>query len=296
MEYSNSKIKFNEFYNNYYGHTSQNLQSIISSFKNKKNFIYLVGDSSLDNKHWILSKIAKAVNGYERIISPPKSVMDISYHLNSVLIENESNYVCVNCAVEESTIGMREGGNLLEQDVIVRDNITSEDILIVSIGGNDVVLKPKCQTIMKMLWLSKISKTGSIIDGSAWGLGYFINLFKNKIEEYIQNICPIGRRPKKIMVCMIYYPHEKRGGWADTSLKFLNYNSNPSHLKSIISSVYELATKQINIEGSEVIPVKLFEILDSRIESNDYVERVEPSETGGRKMAEAFFDLIKNNK
>ena len=43
--------------------------------------------------------------------------------------------------------------------------------------------------------------------------------------------------------------------------------------------------------GSEVIPIPLFHPLNGRI-SGDYVARVEPSATGGRKMAEYMLDAI----
>jgi len=129
-----------------------------------------------------------------------------------------------------------------------------------------------------MLWISKISSKNSIKNGTAWGMGHFIDLLKNKIEDYINNMCPEDRRPDKILVCMIYYPHEKRGGWAENTLKHLNYYENPKNLQLIISSAYEYATKNIKIKGSKVIPVKLFDILNPDKESDDYVERVEPSE------------------
>ena len=49
----------------------------------------------------------------------------------------------------------------------------------------------------------------------------------------------------------------------------------------------------IRINGSEVIPVPLFNVLDGK-RSEDYVARVEPSAIGGRKMAEFLLDLIES--
>lgn len=49
---------------------------------------YLAGDSSLDNKYWILDKSVPAVNGYEDVLQPPVAVPDVSHHLNAILAEN----------------------------------------------------------------------------------------------------------------------------------------------------------------------------------------------------------------
>jgi len=48
--------------------------------------------------------------------------------------------------------------------------------------------------------------------------------------------------------------------------------------------MYELATKQVQIEGVKVEPCALFEIMDGKNEE-DYTARVEPSAEGGRKIA-----------
>jgi len=91
---------------------------------------------------------------------------------------------------------------------------------------------------------------------------------------------------------MIYYPDEKvTGGWADGTLKLLGYDADPGKVQELISTVFELATKQIQVEGTTVVPVPLFEVLDSK-DTEDFVQRVEPSVQGGRKMGEAFVRAI----
>ena len=59
----------------------------------------------------------------------------------------------LNTAVEATTLTRRAGGfsccclpscgELLEQDTFIRDNLKSEDYLVVSIGGNDIALAPR---------------------------------------------------------------------------------------------------------------------------------------------------------
>jgi hypothetical protein len=46
----------------------------------------------------------------------------------------------------------------------------------------------------------------------------------------------------------------------------------------------------------QVVPVPLFEVLDPSPSSNDYLQRVEPSVQGGKKMASHFLHVIENNK
>ena len=50
----------------------------------------------------------------------------------------------------------------------------------------------------------------------------------------------------------------------------------------------------IQISGCNVIPIPLFETLDGKTTS-DYVARVEPSCTGGRKIAECLLEAIECN-
>jgi hypothetical protein len=63
----------------------------------------------------------------------------------------------------------------------------------------------------------------------------------------------------------------------------MQYNQNPKKLQSIISQLFELATKQIQIPGTTVTGIPLFRILDGK-DPTDYIERVEPSAKGGKKM------------
>ena len=155
MERGNVKISSHRFYNNYKGHDVKDLEMMRNYFleKNgKQKFIYLAGDSSLDNKYWIKQNIEYAVNGYDDILEPPKSICDICYHMN-----NQTNeYVTINCAVEESTLAERKYGRLLSQDNFIKENIRENDVLIVSVGGNDIALKPSLSTIWNLLLLMKL--------------------------------------------------------------------------------------------------------------------------------------------
>jgi hypothetical protein len=279
------------YYNNYHGHTTSDLQQVYDGLLQqdpKRNFIYLAGDSSLDNKYWLGGQTVDACNGYEKLFN--KMVPDVCYHLNRALVGKR--YAAINCAVEESTIRARDGG-LLAQDQFIRDHITENDILIVSLGGNDIALSPSIKTIWNMVVLLGINKVETIKKGPehTWGMKHFIDLFGDGIRNYILRV--IGdKRPKKIMVCMIYFPDEKKtGSWADKTLGYLGYNDNPTALQEMIKSVFVHATSKITIPGSIVCPVPIFSVMNGK-NSDDYVQRVEPSWEGGRKMAKLFAKSI----
>jgi hypothetical protein len=93
---------------------------------------------------------------------------------------------------------------------------------------------------------------------------------------------------------MIYFLDEKAtGSWADTALGALGYNSNPAQVQTLIRRMFELATRTVSIPGTEVIPFPLFDVLNGK-DTTDYRERVEPSPSGGSKMASALLDSILN--
>lgn len=285
-----NKISSFSYYSNYYGHKTDHLKLLIPFLrKRSKGLIFLAGDSSNDNKHWIrYEQMVDSVNGYEHILDPPKSYSDITYHLNKCLEEKRIKYCAVNCAVEEASLGEKKY-KLTSQDRIIQENISENDILIVSIGGNDIALKPSLSTIwniIKMLYLNETSVIKNY-PSSVWGLPYFIDMFGASTEDYILKLIN-GKKPKKIIINMIYYPDERKtGSWADRVLGYLGYNDDPIKLQTAIKTIFEQATSKINIDNIEVIPFASFKILDGKT-SSDYVQRVEPSSEGGKKIAQAW--------
>lgn len=322
------KIPASSFYWNYHGQRIEDLHALISSLKGQGcgSFVWLAGDSSLDNKHWLFNGekddpvmlyhdevAAPALNGYENVLAPQRMMRDVCYWVNKELHEarrikgTEMPLTCaVNTAIEESTLGERVGndGALLPQDEFLRDHLTEQDVLIVDVGGNDIALRPTAWTGINMAALLYLSCTPIIrrcsfvwAPCSGWyfgfplGLGYFVNMFRHRATEYIEKLVA-KRKPKKVIVCMLYYLDEApSGGWADNVLKILGYDRNPAKLQAVIKRVFELATSKIKLEGTEVVPFPLFVPLNGK-DPGDYVQRVEPSAEGGRKMAEALVPVI----
>ena len=297
-----SKIKTNPFFFEWKGHPVSDVAGLhkkIVELWPAKPIIYLAGDSSLDNKYWVPS--SSGPNGsplpveipeiYQVAFDPPSPKPDVAFWLNHALGERATT---LNLAVEESMLRERDNV-LLEHDEFIRDNIRAQDILIVSIGANDIALRPTFATVRHMLKLAWFTPRRLLEQKSGSGLGYLTSLFKDQIEAYVSQLVE-KQKPRAVVVCMIYYPLEaaasKQKSWADLPLKALGYNSYPGQLQAVIRAMYDLATKSVKLDGTEVVPCPLFEVMDGKCEE-DYVARVEPSSDGGRKMASLFKGLLK---
>lgn len=288
------KINRSRFYFEWKGHQIQDLETfhaITTAHRPDKPIVYLAGDSSLDNKYWVSSDPA-AVDVpeiYHHALDKPSPKPDVAFWLNSFLGEKAT---CINTAVEESMLRQRDA-SLLAHDIFIRDHITSRDILIVSVGANDIALKPLPRTIAHMLHLAWATPRSSLEKGTAYSLEYFKHLFGDKVQDYVDRLTA-KTPPRAVIVCMIYFPLEAglgQTGWADKQLMALGYNTWPGQLQAAIRALYETATRGIEIEGTEVIPCALHEVLDGKT-AGDYTARVEPNENGGKKMAQKFVELL----
>lgn len=323
------KVSSRAYYGEYHGHLPSHLNAVHHALRQLKgngdegsSLMFLAGDSSLDNKYWLSEERSAKGLPYDTVLEPPRMKPDIAYWLTKECKKRENGVVgaiaAINGAIEESTVADRFCGALRAQDIFIRDHIRSNDILVVSVGGNDIALRPNCCTICNMLGLICCTPTKCIEKGCAQPLpcdeccpcgcgagclstvcscppcgGYFAHLFKSRITAYIDRLTS-KTRPKAIAVCMIYYPDEQpSGSWADPILSLLGYNSNPTKLQLLIRKIYAEATSKILIPNTTVVPVALFDELDGS-NSRDYVARVEPSVTGGEKMAKLISDRLED--
>mmetsp|Transcript_117899 Transcript_117899/g.263563 ORF Transcript_117899/g.263563 Transcript_117899/m.263563 type:complete len:327 (+) Transcript_117899:90-1070(+) len=308
------------FLSEYHGHRVSDLSLVLNELRQRHDaVIFLAGDSSLDNKFWLHGQVS-AINGYEAVISPPTVKPDVCYHLNvEAMTHPNSKICCINTAIEATSLNDRAFCHLLAQDRFIRDNIGPEDTLVVSIGGNDIALVPvlcTCVNIVPLVCCTPIACLEAYgcacppnlrIDGGCFccglpgclaglfgcppGLGYFADMFGNRVQNYIEQLVSVTK-PRKVIVSMIYFPDEvASGSWADGALSALCYDCYPYRLQAAIRKVYEVGTSRIRITGTEVVPFPLFETLDGKT-SADYEQRVEPSTQGGQKIAQALMRLI----
>ncbi|KAJ6790031.1 hypothetical protein PWT90_05258 [Aphanocladium album] len=299
-----AKINTSRFYFEYKGHQIADITAffdIATAQRPGAPIVYLAGDSSLDNKYWLPStspgsEHAVPTNSvpeiYTLTLKQPYPKADVAFWLNHLL---GARATALNLSVEASLLRERHGTALQEHDTFIRDHITSGDVLIVSVGGNDIAMKPSFWTILHMLWLAWLTPMSSIRSGRAWVLRYFVSMFKTQVEAYVVKMVA-NRKPRGVIVCMIYYPMEAQEGlppsWADRALGALGYNKQPEKLQAGIRQMYEQATRNIQVEGVPVKACPLFEAMDGKT-AGDYVERVEPSVEGGRKMSQLLVPLIK---
>ena len=126
------------------------------------------------NQMHVPSFTAAAVNGYEDVLQPTRMVMDVSYWLNRTAEERfgRGRFCTINASVEESTLADRDG-SLLEQDAFLRDAVGPGDVVVLSVGGNDIALRPTKATIVWMLALTR-SPVWAIKAGVAPGFSYFV--------------------------------------------------------------------------------------------------------------------------
>eukprot|EP00656_Telonema_subtile_P025353 TRINITY_DN27439_c0_g1_i1.p1 TRINITY_DN27439_c0_g1~~TRINITY_DN27439_c0_g1_i1.p1 ORF type:complete len:334 (+),score=42.70 TRINITY_DN27439_c0_g1_i1:156-1157(+) len=317
-----SHIDARTYYQEYHGHPVPHLETALGAMRAEKQIIFLAGDSSLDNKFWFQDR-APACNGYEDILQPPVMKQDVCYWLNKEAEDQRAPVCCVNTAVEATSLNSRSFCSLCPQDEFIRNNIGDDDILVVSVGGNDIALAPllcTCANITPLMCCTPeiciekcscahppnvyrcMSDPGCVMCGLpgclaglvGWplGFGYFVDLFKNRVGHYVERLVE-KRKPRKVIICMIYYLEETggQGSWADPALTCLGYQCCPSKLQAVIRRVYEEGTSQIKIEGTEVVPFALFRVLDGKT-STDYLQRVEPSPSGGQKIAKALMEEI----
>ena len=268
----------------------------------RRRVLWLLGDSSLDNKFWLRfcppPRRAQPCNGYERALRPGHLMhRDVCYWLNRAALRAPGlDLVTINAAVEASTLGERSGScggpRLLPQDLFAAAHMLPGDVLCVSVGGNDVAMRPTMLTTLAMLTLSRASPD-SVTSGRAWGLRYLVRLFRDGLRTYLGHVlgdCPVAA----VLVCCVYYPSLGGGGtsWADPALRVLGYDHDPTRLQSVLREIFERAVSDVRVPGIPVVPVPLFEFLDPGCPA-DYVARVEPSVVGGRKLAEGILAQLR---
>lgn len=140
------KVSARAYYSEFHGHRVRDLENVLPVLRAKSSrLIWTAGDSSLDNKYWVEEE-ASAIGAYKDVLEPARSIQDVTYWLNyhcqnSKKKSPRKQTAAINAAVEATTLNERTF-QLRPQDIFLRDNIQADDVLIVSIGGNDIAMKP----------------------------------------------------------------------------------------------------------------------------------------------------------
>lgn len=275
---STTPLSSGPFWNTYHGHPPAYLQEILYHTPSPR--IFLAGDSTLDNKYWLPTTAHPLPESYRGLLSPPLTRRDIAYWLNTIGCE-VSKLTAVNCAVEATTLQERKN-ELLTLDEVIVQHVTGEDVLIVSVGGNDIALRPQIGLAIAVLLATYL--------GGEWGANIMRQHFVDRMREYVGKLTR-RVKPRLIIVCSLYFLDEnEEPSWANWVLKVLRYGSQPERVQGVMRRVGEWMREGLGgMEGVVVVP--LYEALDGK-RSEDYVQRVEPSEEGGRKMAKLLLSVI----
>mmetsp|Transcript_4027 Transcript_4027/g.11077 ORF Transcript_4027/g.11077 Transcript_4027/m.11077 type:complete len:356 (-) Transcript_4027:2751-3818(-) len=335
------RVPFDAYYGEYHGHLEQHLSAVYECVAHdaggsnalrkattqqsleqplrRRRVIWFAGDSTLDNKYWVprnKKEAAEALNGYERVLQPPRMARDVCFHLNRLLVERalDREWCAINAAVEGSTVSERDDGQLLAQDAFLRDHLDSRDVVVLSIGGNDIALRPTFRTICSMLALVWFNSLGKLLNtpSRALGMPRMRELFQAQTEKLLRalvircassniNDDAFSAKLTRAVVCMLYFPDEaQERSWAALALRALRYNSRPELLQAAIRAVFKVATQQVVVPSSDgrggnlVRALAMFEVLDGK-DTGDYVARVEPSDVGGAKLAQQIFDALSDD-
>ena len=145
--------KVKNYYEPFYGHDPEHLALALAALRRRHDsVVFLAGDSSLDNKYWF-SSWAEALHGYEDVLEPAVMKRDVCYWVNEEAAREGKSIGCLNAAVEATSLNDRSFGRLLPQDAFIRDAIDANDVLVVSVGGNDVALQPLLCTAVNLALL-----------------------------------------------------------------------------------------------------------------------------------------------
>uniref|UniRef100_A0A7S2EHH7 SGNH hydrolase-type esterase domain-containing protein n=1 Tax=Trieres chinensis TaxID=1514140 RepID=A0A7S2EHH7_TRICV len=312
-------LRSGDYYENYHGHWPEHLAAVDEALRsNGKKRVFFVGDSTLDNKHWFfdLTREKGPQVGESNDFTAPclpsyrgafvaghdRMVKDVAYHTTSSLEGMGVPYAALNCAVEESTVGERRDGSPYGQDDFVRGAMTSDDYLAVSMGGNDIALKPTVGVIAEMALVTRFASDGWLSPLYRAGLWSLTRRFASGTERYLRRMMAEGegaeggnRRPRGILVCALYYPCERGSGWADPTLRVIGYDDDPDPVQGIIRSVWDGVAETVAAKFPDVPvrQVKFYEALDPK-DARDYEKRVEPSVRGGAKMGRVIAEAIRD--
>lgn len=183
---NNAKVSAASFYSEYHGHKVKHLKCLYPALREScDSLLWTAGDSSLDNKYWF-NDPKPAVGAYREVLDPPSSNADVTYWLNYLSIHNRrgrpNRLAAINTAVEATTLNERTF-SLRRQDKFLRDHIQPNDILVVSIGGNDVAMSPTPCTIFSILSLVCCLPPSCLENGWAGGsipVSRSANLFREE--------------------------------------------------------------------------------------------------------------------
>lgn len=285
-----------------------------------KGLVFLLGDSSFDNKHYFQEDKAVAPPGslYEKIFVGENMRRDVSYQLSKHLAEQRVGsknmwYESVNCAVEATSYGSRnfytiadnkfidtEEPTFSDQDLIVRDSVTKNDIVALQLGGNDYYIGP----VRKMI--EKIGAQRAFDPQEIFNIGKY--LFADSAIRYLEKLFT-KEKPRMVILGAYYRTIYQEPAFLDLAKLFKQVNpaDHPStegpdqdYMWAYVSKVLKDLVKNDLKHLKEWKNTK-FVVADFLLEANvgledgDISHGVEPTIQGGNKMGKYLAKIINEN-
>ena len=229
------------------------------------NKIYLLGDSIIDNAPYV-----------------KKNEKDVASHLNS-MYKCSPQINIYNRAVDGHTMQ-----DLLDTQ-LSNEGLNEATHIITYIGGNDLL-----HNISFLQMTSKLSEVmGKDARIGKWGARE-LNPSRNKVfeetyfeiikpmqQEYESVVANLSNYRAKLLLCTVY-----EGDLVDSDeFSDVIYSS-----KTMLSIFNDLVYRTAQKYNAEVL-----ELRDIFVSPEDYANPIEPSHTGGKKLAKAIKDWVDND-
>jgi hypothetical protein len=259
------------------GHLISHLTTIQEQFEaDYRPIVYLLGDSILNNQSYLDKTMLAAVNGYEKILcdedgNPGKMLPDVCYYLSKLMADNGKPYAVINSAIDKTWLETRKN-NLTIHDMFVANRFIRRDVLVISIGADDLTVNPSLKTLWNLATLNYFN--------SRRALDYFVRMFRDNTQIYVNKLLENSNvKPSKIVLCMFFYPNRQQ-----------TRSSRPEILEAAIQQLHK-SISQVTVPGVEIVACPLYEALDSN-SADDYHDRLTPSRKGGKKIAKKLYQII----
>lgn len=267
------------------------LRTIYQSNENK-TMIYLIGDSLLDNGNEIKKIDQPVIQSYENVISDKIMKNDICYQINSLLQENNKNFVCINCATANASVSDKKIKLDNIKDMFVSRRMKDGDVLVVSLSGND--LSSTKMDFASKIQLFNVIQSSSIekIKQNPSMLQFLFSICKDQLTSYIKRIIHVTK-PSKVLLFGLMYPctDATQQSTVSSSLEYIQYSQNPGKLQCILDMINQYAISKIQIPGIDITYIETSSIIDCN-NKNEYVDRTIPSEIGGIKISNTIYESI----
>lgn len=275
MYKKDKKLDNEKYYITYDGHLPEHIQYIRNKYleKGKNKFVYLTGESLFDNKRYIKTKSDTI---YKNIFEKEYVLNDIENQLNVKLLYD---YVCLNCSYSDSSLTDRNK-RIYENDNFVRDNISTDDMLLIGLNGSDFFERTNQDLV------SKISYTLEHPVEENKSLLFICEYIHDNLKKYIDNLTKF-QYPGKIIVFCYLYPSENEDKALDTIFNLNGYKKRPTRFKNMLNFIF----KYLILKFKDIKFIQLDKVISCK-DNSLYSGKLRLNEKGGDILTNSIIKEI----